>query len=46
MLFRLDLSYPQIEINVNSASLQAGPGIPLPYVSLSNKVWWDFIIKP
>ena len=35
------LSYPQIEINVNSASLQAGPGIPLPYVSLSNKVWWD-----
>lgn len=35
------LSYPQIEINVNTASLQAGPGIPLPYVSLSNKVWWD-----
>jgi len=35
------LSYPQIEINVNNASLQAGPGIPLPYVSLSNKVWWD-----
>ena len=35
------LSYPQIEINVNSTSLQAGPGIPLPYVSLSNKVWWD-----
>ena len=35
------LSYPQIEINVNTAALQAGPGIPLPYVSLSNKVWWD-----
>ena len=35
------LSYPQIEINVNTASLQAGPGIPQPYVSLSNKVWWD-----
>jgi hypothetical protein len=35
------LSYPQIEINVNTASLQAGPGVPLPYVSLSNKVWWD-----
>jgi hypothetical protein len=35
------LSYPQIEINVNGASLQAGPGIPLPYVSLGTKVWWD-----
>lgn len=35
------LSYPQIEINVNTASLQAGPGIPLPYVSLGTKVWWD-----
>ncbi|WP_188049956.1 SusD/RagB family nutrient-binding outer membrane lipoprotein [Flavobacterium sp. GP15] len=35
------LSYPQIEINVNTAALKAGPGIPLPYVSLSNKVWWD-----
>ncbi len=35
------LSYPQIEINVNTASLQAGPGIPVPYVSLSQKVWWD-----
>lgn len=35
------LSYPQIEINVNTAALKAGPGIPTPYVSLSNKVWWD-----
>lgn len=35
------LSYPQIEINVNTASLNAGPGIPVPYVSLGTKVWWD-----
>lgn len=35
------LSYPQIEINVNTASLEAGPGIPQPYVSLGTKVWWD-----
>lgn len=35
------LSYPQIEINVNTASLEAGPGIPVPYVSLGTKVWWD-----
>lgn len=35
------LSYPQIEINVNSTQLSAGPGIPQPYISLSNKVWWD-----
>ena len=35
------LPYPQIEINVNGASLQAGPGIPVPYVTLTTKVWWD-----
>ena len=35
------LPYPQIEINVNRASLQAGPGIPVPYVTLLTKVWWD-----
>jgi hypothetical protein len=35
------LPYPQIEINVNTAALQAGPGIPIPFVSLGNKVWWD-----
>ncbi|MEO7976300.1 SusD/RagB family nutrient-binding outer membrane lipoprotein [Flavobacterium sp.] len=35
------LPYPQKEINVNRASLQAGPGIPVPYVTLLTKVWWD-----
>jgi hypothetical protein len=35
------LPYPQIEINVNRASLAAGPGIPVPYVTLTTKVWWD-----
>ncbi|MBP4137721.1 SusD/RagB family nutrient-binding outer membrane lipoprotein [Flavobacterium geliluteum] len=35
------LPYPQKEINVNGASLQAGPGIPVPYVTLTTKVWWD-----
>jgi hypothetical protein len=35
------LPYPQIEINVNTAALEAGPGIPIPFLSLSQKVWWD-----
>lgn len=35
------LPYPQIEINVNGASLAAGPGIPIPFESLKTKVWWD-----
>lgn len=35
------LSYPQIEINVNTSSLQNGPGIPVPFESLKTKVWWD-----
>ncbi|MCP1250582.1 SusD/RagB family nutrient-binding outer membrane lipoprotein [Elizabethkingia sp. S0634] len=35
------LSYPQIEINVNTSSLQNGPGIPVPFESLRAKVWWD-----
>lgn len=35
------LPYPQIEINVNGASLQAGPGIPVPFESMKSKVWWD-----
>lgn len=35
------LPYPQKEINVNGASLEAGPGIPIPYVTLTTKVWWD-----
>jgi hypothetical protein len=46
------LSYPQIEINVNGPQLSAGPGIPQPYISLSNKVWWIltdnfyYLLKP
>ena len=35
------LPYPQIEINVNGNSLSAGPGIPIPYETLTTKVWWD-----
>ncbi|HFK5552132.1 TPA: SusD/RagB family nutrient-binding outer membrane lipoprotein [Elizabethkingia anophelis] len=35
------LSYPQIEINVNTSSLQNGPGIPIPFESLKERVWWD-----
>ena len=35
------LPYPQIEINVNRNSLQQGPGIPVPYVTLLTKVWWE-----
>lgn len=35
------MPYPSIEINVNGASLAAGPGVPVPYVTLLTKVWWD-----
>lgn len=35
------LPYCQKEINVNGASLSAGPGIPKPLVDLKNRVWWD-----
>jgi hypothetical protein len=35
------LPYPQIEINVNGASLSAGPGVPIPYETIKTKVWWD-----
>lgn len=35
------LPYPQIEINVNGNSLRNGPGIPIPYVTLTTKVWWE-----
>lgn len=33
--------YPQIEINVNGNSLRNGPGIPVPYKTLTTKVWWE-----
>lgn len=35
------LPYPQVEINVNGNSLRNGPGIPVPYVTLTSKVWWE-----
>ncbi|MEQ8244079.1 SusD/RagB family nutrient-binding outer membrane lipoprotein [Fulvivirga sp.] len=35
------LPYPQNEINFNSGSLSAGPGIPVKDVTLLNRVWWD-----
>ena len=36
-----NLPYPEVEINSNRANLVAGPGIPIPYIGLSNRVWWD-----
>ena len=36
-----NLPYPDVEINSNRANLVAGPGIPIPYTGLSNRVWWD-----
>ena len=36
-----NLPYPEVEINSNRANLEAGPGIPIPYIGLSNRVWWD-----
>jgi hypothetical protein len=35
------LTYPQLEINLNRSSLEAGPGVPVPYESLKQRVWWD-----
>lgn len=35
------LPYPTVEINTNGTNLAAGPGIPVPYVTLLTKVWWD-----
>ena len=36
-----NLPYPDVEINSNRANLVTGPGIPIPYTGLSNRVWWD-----
>ena len=36
-----NLPYPEVEINSNRANLVAGPGVPIPYIGLSNRVWWD-----
>lgn len=35
------LPYPQLEINLNRVSLEAGPGVPVPFESLKQRVWWD-----
>jgi hypothetical protein len=35
------LPYAQLEINLNRKSLEAGPGVPVPYESLKQRVWWD-----
>ncbi len=35
------LPYPQLEINLNRASLEAGPGVPVPVEALKQRVWWD-----
>lgn len=35
------LPYPQLEVNLNRAALEAGPGVPVPIESLKERVWWD-----
>jgi len=35
------LPYPQLEINLNRAALEAGPGVPVPVEALKQRVWWD-----
>lgn len=35
------LPYPQLEVNLNRAALEAGPGVPVPFESLKGRVWWD-----
>lgn len=35
------LPYPQLEINLNRTSLEAGPGVPIPVEALKQRVWWD-----
>ena len=35
------LPYPQFEINLNRTSLEEGPGVPVPFESLKERVWWD-----
>jgi hypothetical protein len=35
------LPYPQLEINLNRAALEAGPGVPIPFETLKTRVWWD-----
>ncbi len=35
------LPYPQLEINLNRTALEQGPGVPVPFESLKQRVWWD-----
>lgn len=35
------LPYPTVEINVNGTNLSLGPGIPVPFVTYLEPVWWD-----
>jgi hypothetical protein len=35
------LPYPQLEINLNRSTLEAGPGVPVPVEALKQRVWWD-----
>lgn len=35
------IPYPQLEINLNRSSLEAGPGVPVPIEALKQRVWWD-----
>ena len=35
------LPHPQLEVNLNRASLEEGPGVPVPIESLKQRVWWD-----
>jgi hypothetical protein len=35
------MPYPQVEINLNRQSLAAGPGVPVPFETLKQRVWWD-----
>ncbi|TDE16500.1 SusD/RagB family nutrient-binding outer membrane lipoprotein [Dyadobacter psychrotolerans] len=35
------LPYPQLELNLNRASLEAGPGFLSPVETMKSRVWWD-----
>lgn len=32
---------PQTELNLNTSSVEAGPGMPVPFEGLLQRVWWD-----
>ena len=35
------LPYPQLELNLNAQSIEAGPGLPDSFNELKKHVWWD-----